>query len=985
MMGQAAQRGGVISFGAFTLIPGERLLTREGVPVDLGGRTLDTLIALVSRSGEIIDKRDLMALVWPDVTVDEGSLRFHIAGLRKALGDGKDGARYIATLAGRGYSFVAPVSRSASPADTMAPDTMAPDTTASDTTAPGTPPRHTTAPDATAAHTTARFRQANLPARLTRMIGRDEGVRHLVTQLTTTRFVTVVGAGGVGKTTLAVAAAHELIEAFAGAVLFLDFGTLSDAGLAAASLASMLGLSVQGADPVPSLIAHLRDKRVLLLLDNCEHLIEAVAMLASRIFAAGPQVHVLATSREAFRVEGEQVHRLAPLGYPPEDSALSASATMRFPAAQLFVERALASGASFDLTDANAAIVANICRKLDGVPLAIELAAGRVEAYGLEQTAALLDRRLALLWQGQRTAPPRQKTLQATLDWSFGLLSDLERLVLRRLAVFAGYFTLDGALAVVTNATFDKGMVVGALDSLIAKSMVATRPAGAMMRYRLLDTTRAYTREINLDPAEAAELAGRHAVHYRHWLQDAGADWPNLATAAERAPHMAALANVRAALEWCFAASGDTGIGIGLAAAAAPVFLTMSLLGECHRWSSLALAALPGSGSDNSSAEEMQLQTALGLSTMFTRGNSDDVRIALTRGLDLAEQVGHRHYQLQLLGGLHLFHERIGAFSQSLPFARRSETVAREIGDPVGIAAAHSWLGISHHLMGNVELAHGHLTAALTSPRVSRGFNTIQIGFEYHNRAHITLARNLWLRGYPDQAEAVARETVEEAAGLEHPVTLCMALIWAVTVFAWRRDWASVEEAIDRFIAHAEKYSLAPYLGAGTGVKGELSIRRGDVIIGIQALRYGLEALHAGRYELLTTELVSALAEGLALTGQSQEALATIDRAIEQAALHGRYFTMPELLRIKADILLKRALPDRPAAEDCLLQSLDMSRRQAARAWELRTAVDLAALWARDGERARARALVEPVFAWFTEGFDTVDLRAAARTLTELS
>ncbi len=311
-----------------------------------------------------------------------------------------------------------------------------------------------------------------------------------------------MGSGGVGKTTVAVAIAHDLLEAFAGSVLFVDLAALLDADLAAISLASMLGLSVQSDDPVPGLIAYLRDKKIVLILDNCEHIIEAAASLAERIFLAAPQVHILATSREALRVQGERVHRLAPLSFPPDDPGLTAAIALTFPAVQLFLERAEASGIRLDLNDSDAAIVASICRRLDGVPLAIELAAGRVEAYGLLETATLLEQRLTLPWLGQRTAPPRQKTLQATLDWSYGLLSEPERVVLRKLAVFVGHFTLEAAQAVVTSATIDQVLVLGAIGSLVAKSMVSTNRVGSTMRYRLLDTTRAYALEINVDEAE---------------------------------------------------------------------------------------------------------------------------------------------------------------------------------------------------------------------------------------------------------------------------------------------------------------------------------------------------------------------------------------------------------------------------------------------------------------------------------------------------
>jgi predicted ATPase/DNA-binding winged helix-turn-helix (wHTH) protein len=586
-MRPAAQTRDVISFGPFSLVASERLLTKEGAPVELGARTLDTLIALVSSPNEVVSKRDLLARVWPDVIVEEGSLRFHIANLRKALGDGKDGARYITTLAGRGYCFVAPISRSTNRSDGHAA-------------------------------VAACLPRANLPSRLIRMVGRTDDILMVSSRLAAARFVTIVGAGGVGKTTVAVAVGHDLIEAFAGAVLFVDLGALRDPNLLAMSVASMLGLSVQSDDDAPSLIAHLRDKRILLILDTCEHLVEAVADLAARIYAAAPQVHILATSREALRADGESVYPLATLACPPDDPGLTAAALRRFPATLLFLERAAAGGARLEISDTDAAIAAGICRKLDGMALAIELAAGRVASYGLQQTAELLDQRLTLLWQGQRTAPSRQKTLQATLDWSYGLLSEPERVVLRRLAVFVGYFAIDAALAVVPSATVDQALVFGALDSLVAKSMVATGPVGTMMRYRLLDTTRAYILEIHVDDDERADLAARHAAYYRRWLEQIGAQSPALSDAAERMPVLAGLNNVRTALEWCFGHNGDAGLGVGLATAAAPVFLAMSLLTDCHRWSERAILALDDAA--RGAREEMHLQAALGLSLMFTRG-----------------------------------------------------------------------------------------------------------------------------------------------------------------------------------------------------------------------------------------------------------------------------------------------------------------------------------------------------------------------------
>jgi predicted ATPase len=758
---------------------------------------------------------------------------------------------------------------------------------------------------------------------------------------------------------------------------------LSDPALVATAVASMLGLSVQSDDPTPNLIAFLRDRRVLLILDTCEHLIESVASLAARIFTAAPQVHILATSREALQVEGEHVYRLDVLAYPPDDRGLTAADAQAFPAIQLFVERALASGARLDFGDAEAAIVVGICQKLDGVALAVELAARRVEAYGLQQTAALLDQRLTLLWLGPRTAPPRQKTLQATLDWSYGLLSELERLVLRRLAVFVGHFTLDAALAVVTSSAIDHEGVFAAIDSLVSKSMVATRPVGAMMRYRLLDTTRAYALETGIGDVELIDLAVRHAAYYRRWLEQSGTDWPSLSTGAERAPHFAALNNVRAALEWCFGAEGNVDVGIGLIVAAGPVFLAMSLLSECHRWSERALLVLDDAA--RGGVDEMRLQAALGVSLMFMRGGREAAQSALSRSFAIAEQRGDALDQLRLFGPLSMFHLRTGDFKTALDYAERCSALAGTMEDSAAAELAHSILGISLHLAGDLSGARVELEGAIRRGPGAQRTTTIYLGFEGRHLAGAILARNLWLQGHPAEAVARAHETVRDAASMEHSLTLAIALIWAISVFLWSGDLGSAEEHVDRLISLSESDSLAPYLAVGYGFKAEAAIRRGDALGGVESLRISLEKLHAMPYELLSTSLKITLVQGLAKLGRLAEATRLTDETIRSVSANGDTCYAPELLRMKGGLLLSTPEPSRDDAETCLMQSLELGRGQGARAWELRTAVDLATLWADQHRTESARALLQPVFETFEEGSDTADLKAAERLLARLA
>lgn len=944
MIEPAGTATGTLSFGPFTVTPHERLVTREGTALPLGAKAFDTLIALMSRPNEVVSKWDLMALVWPGLRVEEANLRFHVAALRKALGDGRDGARYITTLSGRGYCFVAPISRADIPAERA--------------------PRRDLPP-------------VKLPNRLQRMVGREGAISAVSDKLITSRFVTIAGPGGVGKTAVAVAIAHDLLETFSNAAHFVDLAALSDPDLVITSILLMLGLPAQTDDPLPALLAHLRDKRMLLILDNCEHVIGAAAPLAAEIFHAAPHVHILATSREALRVGGEQVYRLAPLPVPPDSPGLSVAAAQTYPALQLFLERASASGALIALDDTKAATIARICRKLDGMALAIELAAGRVEAYGLEQTAALLDERLNLLWQGQRTAPPRQKTLQATLDWSYELLSDTERLVLRRLAIFAGHFTIDAALEVVPDERVDRSHLFDAIDSLVGKSMVAPRPIGAMMRYRLLDTTRAYLLAIGVNDAA---LAARHATYYRRWLEQAGTTWATVPSADERAIHFSALHNVRAALAWCFSTGGDARIGIGLAAAAVPIFLAMSLLTECRRWSERALLAIDPP-SDNS-AEEMHIQAALGLTLMFTRGGSESARAALSKSLAIAGSLGDAPNQLQLLGRMHIFHERMGQFDAALGYAQQSLAVARSLADPASIALAHSLLGVSLHLAGEHRDALKMLEVAWRGPGTER-ISTVY-GFDHRNRAGITLARELWLQGRPADAVQLAQRTVTDAAQMDHPITLCIALIWAVSISLWGGDLDGAEESIDRFIAHAESRSMGPYLAVGRGVKGELAIRRGNAADGVETIRTCLGELHEAGYELLTTTFNIALVQGLMALGRIEESTRLIDDAIRLVEQGGDHLYRPELLRMKARVLLSLPEPTTEQAETCLRQSLGLSRSKGAKAWELRTAIDLARLLAEQGRHEDAKPLLQSALEGFAVGSDTADIRSANGLLETL-
>src|SRR5712671_2459326 len=475
----------VICFGPFRLSTTERLLEKGGEPVQLGSRALDILIALAERPAEVVSKKELFARVWPDLVVDEGNLRYHVLALRKALGQGRSSTRYVTNVSGRGYCFVAPISRAASPPALLSNSL---------------------------AHS-----PVGLPLSPTRMVGRDEAVQLISEELTARRFLTIVGPGGIGKTTVAIAVSHSTLAAFDGAVHYVDFAPLGTPSLVPNMVASTVGLPGNFDDPLAALPAFLRDRRMLLVLDSCEHLIETIAPLAERIFQAAPEVQILATSREPLQVEGEKVHRINPLAFPPDDAPLSAARALTFSAVQLFVERAAADGSGFELNDADASIVSKVCRRLDGIALALELAAGRVGAYGIEGIASLLDGPCRLLWHGRRTASPRHQTLSAMLDWSYNLLPESERVLLRRLSVFVGAFSLEAAQFVAAGNILEREQVAEAIAGLVTKSLVAVETNHAGTLYRLLDTTRAYVLAKMVDSGERNTIAG-YCGRGQEWL-----------------------------------------------------------------------------------------------------------------------------------------------------------------------------------------------------------------------------------------------------------------------------------------------------------------------------------------------------------------------------------------------------------------------------------------------------------------------------------
>ena len=460
-------------FGPFRLLVARRELLAHDVPVTLGQRAFDVLLLLVSRHGQLVTKDELMTAVWPGVVVEENNIQVHVSALRKVLGTAGDGGRYLLTVAGRGYRFVAPVEReSAALPGTLTASVL----DQSGTAAPATP--------------------NNLPQQLTSLIGREGDLAEIKARLNSHRLLTLTGSGGVGKTRLAIEAGGALLDNYPDGVWLAELAPLSDAQLVTSIIGDVLGVSLSvPTAAIETLTFALKDKQLLLIIDNCEHVIAEAARVTEALIRNCPRVSILASSRERLAIQGESVIRVPSLPTPDESVALTAASGREYAAVRLFVERARDLGFGFSLNDENAATVGSICQRLDGIPLAIELAVPRLKVFSVQQLARGLDERFRLLTGGSRTALPRQQTLHALIDWSYGLLSDAEKILLGRLSVFSGSATLASIRTVVATVEISPEQVGDLLFSLVEKSLVHTDLTASETRYRLLESTRCYAFE----------------------------------------------------------------------------------------------------------------------------------------------------------------------------------------------------------------------------------------------------------------------------------------------------------------------------------------------------------------------------------------------------------------------------------------------------------------------------------------------------------
>ncbi|AIO26933.1 ATP-binding protein [Burkholderia cepacia] len=539
----------MIRIGTLHVFLDRREIRSNGKLLRIGSRAFEILELLIRANGALVSKDEIMQRVWPHTVVEENNLQVHVAALRKALADDRN---LIVTVPGRGYRLVGGRAEVAAP---------------------------------------VRAVTSRLTAAPTALVGREQTVAEVLAALDTARVVTLVGAGGIGKTRVALEAAMRAEASFPDGAAFVSLATVACPQFVPDALAAAFGIAQSaGSLTLEAVLASVANRRMLLVLDNCEHLLDAAARIASALTESDAGLRVLATSREALRIQGERLCPIPPLEVPREGA--DDAETLGASAVQLFSARVQAADPRFPLDERSVSLMASVCRRLDGLPLAIELAAARAAVLGIDVLAAHLDDHFRLLTGGFRTALPRHQTLQAMYDWSYRLLGDAERLLLRWLGVFRDTFSIDAVREIVGATRLADADLLDTIAGLLSKSLLSLENAHGAPRYRLLTTTRAYALQQLENNGECAAAARAHANYFHALFRLAPVDDGGPLAESRLDVIRRELGNLRAALDWAFSPNGDAEIGIALAAVAVPCLFDLSLVDECRERARAALDSM---------------------------------------------------------------------------------------------------------------------------------------------------------------------------------------------------------------------------------------------------------------------------------------------------------------------------------------------------------------------------------------------------------
>lgn len=920
-----------VKFGSFELLTKRGLLLKNGVSVRLGSRALAILTELLEHPGEVVSSDALIRKVWPDTFVDEANLRVNLGTLRKAITDDSTAPPYILNIPGRGYRFTG-----------LAIKELISDTDDQ--------------------------RPCKLPPMLTELIGREESIQRITAEFSSRRLITILGPGGIGKTSVAIALAHGLASNFSDGACFFDLSPLREPTSLPGMVQALLGLAVEPDRSFEELIAYLRSREVLFVFDNCEHLLERVSVFTSRLLKDAPSLKILATSREPMRIEGEWPIRLDPLPYPDTSARrLSATEALMFPAVRLFFDRARLTLNSFDLRDEDVADVALLCRRLDGIPLAIELAAARVDLFSIRSLSHQLTEGLSLLSKGLRAGQARHQALHATLDWSFELLSAEEQAILCRLSIFRGAFSRDAALAVAGDKATRKEAVQEGLAKLASKSLVTAGMIAGAVQYRLLETTRLYAVEKLNNHDDRERVCHRHAEHFLT-IFSSGAEG-DLPEAVWLSRYGGMLDDVRGALDWAFSNEENNAVGLGLTAASAPLWIKLSLSDEYMSRLKIALKIIDR---DAVLDLEKDLRINLAIATTIFSLQTPSSRLLpmfCRRALTDAEALGDLSAQVRALWMLFSNRMAISDSVGALKFAQRVSKIAVVLKSEPAAFLGHRITAYAKFIGGDFAGARDEAELAINPSGIAPDFfRASALKFDQNLTSRAYLAQTLWIQGACDRAVELLESVVQGSVEFGDPHTLCHILTSvAIPLTLWGDNRILAREYLDLLTDWAITKTSLFFLNYSRLYEAVLSMRENR-----SSELPVLARLQIARSDLLQRQIIATLLPEVA------------DLAVNQRFPDRTIWCTSEILRGKGLSIL-RSSPAKHHSDAKVLfeEAKQIAHAQGALAWELRAATDLASLMMKNGDEDEAQNLLAEVANRFTEGFHTPDFKRAQGLLTQ--
>lgn len=810
----------------------------------------------------------------------------------------------------------------------------------------------------------ARAREVlGLPPSSKNVIGREDVAERVQAKLIEHRFVTIVGPGGIGKTTVAGMVTLGLGSTFPDGVCFIDAAPLAEPRLLPNALAQALGVSVVAGAVQKCLAAFVKDKEILVVLDSCEHLIGEAAALAEQLLQAAPNLKVLATSREPLMASGEWLLHLGEIGLPPLSGGLIAAKALEYPAVQLFVERVREHNPDFVLDDGSAAHVCSLCHRLDGIPLAIELAAARLELLGLEGLIDQVSYRLLVQQGTVRSAQARHETLSSMLDWSYDLLPWKEQQALIRLSVFRGEFTLLAAVSVLADdeagADDDSAECV---FELLMKSLLSFRDDAGVGRYRLFDTTRAYA-AAKLDAVgERGQQQYRHARCLCELMRSAHADWLEMPREQWLSTYRGWIDDIRVAVDWAFAPGGDPELGATLILAAFPLAHQVSLTAEFADRVAHAISIVePGSMTSTLLQIQKYALTCNVNSALDPENSGLNAAVLAAEHAEVSSPL--YQYRTFLRASQWAASFLPGDFPAALQQVESMRQQAAAAGDCLADIVGRRMHAQSLHFLGRDKEAQVQAEFVLANARRRIPLVGSPAQLDTRVSMRIVLARIAYIRGNITLASQLCHEALRYAADDTAAAQAQVLSLCAIPIAIWSGDEIAARQLVHRLGEHAQTYSLHMWSGWADLYRDVVASIAGDEHATARILNVGVSALHNTQRDHLATF--------------SPHLLAPDSLARAEGGMVG--WCAAEVFRANAAIHLKRG--ERASASALLFRALQTARTQAALYWELRAASSLANLWHQDGRGTEGRALLEPLLGRFPSGSDTSDLRRAQALL----